>query len=141
MKLFLLIISFSCFYNNYPPTDIADITAAVHEFAKSADDRNIKNMDAILHEDYRAIANQLFGGNEVQLTDKDSYLDLLKKEIIGGDKREVIILSVDLEGQNAVVKAKFTGKELIFTTFIQLVKNNKDKWKVISDLPVIQTAK
>jgi len=142
MKLFFLIMSFTCLYNSNPAlSDITEITQAVHDFVKSADDRNLKNMDNILHDDYRAITNQLFGGKEIQCTDKSSYLDLLKNEIIGGDQREIKILSVDLEGQNAVVKAKFTGKELIFITFIQLVKNNKNQWKIISDLPIIEMTK
>ncbi len=142
MKLSLIIMSFSCFFNhNFPSEDIMEVTKLVHAFSKNSDERNIDKMDNILHQNYRTIVNQAFGSDEIQLMNKTNYLDLLKRKVIGGDKRSVIILSIDMEENNAVVKAKFTGKKLIFTTFIQLVKDSAGKWKIISDLPIIQKAK
>ena len=118
--------------------DLEKISKAVHDFSSSADQRDIKNMDKILHKDYRAVVNRLFGSEEVSVMNKSLYLDLLKQEKIGGDSRSVEIQSIDVEENNAVVRATFTGKELIFTTFIQLVKDVEGNWLIISDLPRIE---
>ena len=142
MKFMLLIMSFSCLFNhNVPHEDILEVTDLVHAFSKSADERDVDKMQTILHDDFRAIVNQAFGSKEIQYMDKASYLNLLKNEVIGGDDRTVIVLSIDMEEKNAVVKARFAGSELVFTTFIQIVKNSDEEWKVISDLPIIQKVK
>jgi len=120
-----------------PSTDLLEVSNAVHQFAKNADNHNVSGMQEILHEDFRAIVNQAFGSKEVQIMDKTSYIDLLKAKKIGGDQREVIILSIDLEDKNAIVKAKFAGTKLTFMTFIQLVKDVNGHWSVMSDMPKI----
>ncbi len=139
MKILFLISSFFCLMShNFPPNDIQKISEAVHAFSEGADNRDVKQLQNLLHENYRAIVNQAFGSKEVQFMDKTMYLDLLKKEAIGGDTRTVIILSIDMEDNNAIVKAKFTGQELTFTTFIQLIEDVDGEWRIISDMPVIQ---
>lgn len=135
-------MSFSCLFNaDILQEDIAEVTNLVHAFSKSGDERNVVKLEKILHKDYRAIVNQAFGSSEIQFMDKATYLDLLKKKAIGGDTRSVTILSIEMEENNAIVKAKFAGKALIFTTFMQMVKNSEGEWKVMSDLPVIQKVK
>lgn len=139
MKSFLLIMSMSCLYHHhFPPTEVLQVSEAVHAFAKNADEQDVNAMDKLLHEQFRAIVNQAMGSKEVQIIDKGSYLNLLKAKKLGGDTRSVTILSIDLEAQNALVKARFSGKKRTFITFIQLVANAEREWKIVSDLPVIQ---
>lgn len=139
MKAIFLIMSFSCMMNQHLDTpDFAKISEAVYAFCEGADHRDVDRLDGVLHANYRAIVNQAFGANEVQLMDKPMYLDLIKKKVIGGDTREVTILSIDVEDKIAVVKAKFAGKQLNFTTFIQVVHDVDGEWRVMSDMPVIE---
>lgn len=119
-------------------TDTEQVVQAVESFAKSADKQDVKQMDTLMHTDFRAIVNRLFGSEEVAIMDKAVYLDLLQQGKIGGDERTVTIQSIHFEGHNALVKATFTGKELIFHTFIQLVQEASGAWKVISDMPTIE---
>jgi len=114
------------------------VVTAVEHFVENVDQRDIKGVDAVLHSNFRAIVNRLFGSEEVAIMDKSLYLDLLKQGKIGGDKREVIIESIHFEGNNALVKATFDGKELGFHTFIQLVQETSGDWKIISDMPNIE---
>lgn len=118
-------------------SDLEKIATAIHEFASAADQRDLKKMDQVLHKDYRSVVNRLFGSKEVSIMDKALYLDLLKQEKIGGDQRTVEINSIDMIGNNAVAQVTLNGKELIFLTFIQLVKDTNDQWLVISDMPKI----
>ena len=119
-------------------TNMAAVIKAVEQFTKSADKRDVKQMDAIMHSNFRAIVNRLFGSEEVSIMDKALYLDLLKKGKIGGDNRKITVESIHFEGSNALVKATLEGEELIFYTFIQLVQETSGDWKIISDMPNIE---
>lgn len=139
MKSFILMMSCYCLvHQNTPPKDIMVVSDLVYAFAQSADARDVDRIDTILHKEFRAIVNQAFNSTELQVIDKGTYLDLMRKEVLGGDERTVTILSIDMEDNNAIIKAKFTGKALIFTTFIQAVKDATGTWHIISDMPVIQ---
>ena len=122
-------------------SDISDITSLVETFSKSADGRQVAKMESILHDSFRAIINRAFGSDKVDFIDKQTYLTLLREEKIGGDNRHISITSIDLEGNNAVVKAELAGKDYNFTTFIQTVKGADGKWKVMSDMPHIEKNK
>lgn len=118
--------------------DLAGIETAVHDFARLGDQQDAKALDQLLHPQFRAVVNRLFGAEEVSLMDKAAYLQLIKDKKIGGDKRGVYILSVDVVNNNATVKARFEGKALRFTTFLSLVKNTDGGWQVIGDMPDIE---
>ncbi len=117
--------------------DLQAIEKAIQHFVKKADQQDATALEAILHDEFRAIINGLFGSKEVSILSKDSYLAALNAGKIGGDQRDVQIHSISIDGQNAVVNATFTGKELTFRTFIQLVKEDTQAWKLISDMPVV----
>lgn len=140
MKSLILIFGLLAMSLNTNQADDKDrelITQAVKTFSLSADKRDSDQMNKILHKDFRAIVNRLFGSDELSTMDKSTYLDLLKQGKIGGDQREVKIQSIHVEANNAVVHAKLHGKALLFETFIQLVKDVEGNWTVISDMPVI----
>ncbi|MEM6696989.1 MAG: nuclear transport factor 2 family protein [Bacteroidota bacterium] len=118
--------------------DMNAVIEAVEQFVESADQRNVEQMDVIMHSNFRAIVNRLFGSEEVSIMDKALYLDLLKQGKIGGDDRTITIESIHFEGNNALVKASFEGKELVFHTFMQLVRETSGDWKIISDMPNIE---
>ena len=122
-------------------SDFIQISEAVHSFVKAVDKQNTEATAKILHKDFRAIVNQAFGSDKVDILNKTTYLDLMKKGVIGGDERSVLITSIDMVGNNATVKAIFTGKDLVFETFVQLVKNTNGEWRIISDLPTIEKIK
>ncbi len=141
MKSILLVISLLVIGNpaeKKKGKDLEKISEAIHHFVSAADQRNSAEMDKVLHKDFRAVVNRLFGSTEVSIMNKTLYLDLLKQGKIGGDNRTVEINSVNLEGNNAVVRASFSGKELKFNTFIQLVKDTEGHWSLISDMPLIE---
>ncbi|MEL6986381.1 MAG: nuclear transport factor 2 family protein [Bacteroidota bacterium] len=138
MNLFICLFTLCTFINEVDTNeDFMAISNVAMKFAKSADNRNTVELESIMHSEFRAIVNQAMGSKEMQLIDKSTYLDLIRKEVIGGDQREVHILSIDMENNNAVVKVKLIRKQLHFYSFMQLVKEANGHWKLISDLPNI----
>lgn len=138
VSLSVLSLSLMLFAFTQMDTDKDQITTAVKAFVKSADQQDVDAMDKVMHKEYRTLANQLFGATELSVINKSAYLDMMKAGKLGGDSRKVKIEEIQVIGKNAVVKAKLQGKQLIFETFIQLVKDAEGEWKVISDLPKIE---
>ncbi|MBL4650468.1 MAG: nuclear transport factor 2 family protein [Aureispira sp.] len=124
--------------NQNPANAIIDVVEA---FGKSADQQNATKMGKILHKDFRALLNRLFGGKDLSVTNKETYLSLLESKKIGGDNRTVIINSINIQGANAYVHATFKGEKLIFNTYLLLVEKEDGVWQIISDMPVIEKVK
>ncbi len=118
--------------------DLAKIEAVVRAFSTAGDQQDATRLDKILHPQYRAIVNRLFGSPDLSLMDKTLYLQLIADKKIGGDTREVFMLQIDIEGNTAFVKAILKGKVLRFTTFVSLVKLPDGTWQIISDMPEIE---
>ena len=114
------------------------IVSAVNQFVKASDNRNAANLNKVLHHEFRAMVNRLFGSEDMSIMTKDTYLSLIKEEKIGGDDRKVNILKVDVVNHNAYVKAELHGKEYKFTTYILLAERPKGNWQVVSDMPFIE---
>ncbi|MEL7226572.1 MAG: nuclear transport factor 2 family protein [Cyanobacteria bacterium J06576_12] len=118
--------------------DLAAIEQAVRDFASAGDQQNVEKLETVLHPQFRAVVNRLFGSEEVSLMDKAVYLQLIEAGKIGGDERSVHILQLEVVGNNASVRAVLDGKAMHFTTFMSLVKNTDGSWQVIGDFPHIQ---
>jgi Putative lumazine-binding len=118
--------------------DLAKIEAVVREFSAAGDQQDAARLEKILHPQYRAVVNRLFGSPDLSLMDRALYLQLISDKKIGGDTREVFLLQIDLLGNTASVKSIFRGKVLNFTTFVSLVKLPDGTWQIISDMPEIE---
>ncbi len=141
-KLFLipaLALGLSSVANNSTIENVNEqLTTVVEAYAKAGDNRDTKTLDQLLHVEFRSVVNRLFGSMDLSVMSKTVYLDLMKQEKIGGDKRKVEILNIDVMDHTAYIKAKFSGEQLIFTTHLMLAKNAADKWQVVNDMPLIE---
>ena len=118
--------------------NLAAIQTAVTNFMDYGDQQDAAALEAILHPEFRTVANRLFGAEEVSLMSKDLYLQLIRDKKIGGDERQLYILDLAVVGNNATVKAVFQGATLQFTTFLTLVKSTEGDWTIIGDFPHIE---
>jgi hypothetical protein len=109
----------------------------VSAFAGNADKQYAAAMKTVLHADFRAAVNRVFGSENVSIITKESYVQMIADKKIGGDTRKVSITSVDVQGNNAHVKATFTGEKLTFNTYLLFVKDPSSAWALISDMPDI----
>ncbi|GAB4415539.1 MAG: hypothetical protein OHK0039_24200 [Bacteroidia bacterium] len=120
-----------------PTQDLAAVEAAVRAFAHMGDVQDADGLDRLLHPQFRAVVNRLFGSDEVSIMDKNLYLQLIRDEKIGGDQRQVHLVSVDVVNNQATVHAVLEGKALRFVTFVSLIKTADGRWQVVGDLPDI----
>ena len=116
-------------------TAMAKITQVIHDFSTAVDQQDVKETDAVLHAEFRAVVNQFMGAADVTILSKSMYLEMLKSKKIGGDQRKVKVHSIHLTDNVAVAHVTFTGEKLAFHTFIQLVEDTEKNWSIVSDMP------
>jgi hypothetical protein len=116
-------------------TDKVLVEQVVNQFAKAGDARDVVQLKALLHDEFRLAMNRLFGSQTVTLLTKTAYLKMMEEGKLGGDSRTVQILSIDITENNAAVKVALKGKALTFQSYYHLVKNVAGQWQLITDLP------
>ena len=114
------------------------IESAVREFVATADAQNAEKMANILDPNFSSLANRLFGAETTSITSREVYIKLLKEKKIGGDSRKVEILTIDVQGDNAFVKAIFDGSKLKFTSYLFLAKDQGGVWRIVTDYPAVE---
>lgn len=107
------------------------VEKTITNYVKGADQRSTVLLEANMDVNFRSIANT---GDKLWISDRSSYLQMIKDEKIGGDKRKIefgdIVFVDDL---NATAEVKLNGAQADFHNLIALVKV-KGEWKIIQDL-------
>ena len=117
-------------------TEINKVESIIYQFAQSGDERDIEILETtILHEEFRVTLNRLFGGEKLTTLSKSAYIQMIKDGKLGGDKRTVEILLLDIIKENAIAKVKLVGSKMTFTSHYLLVKNGEGQWQLLNDLP------
>ena len=128
---------FTTFNSNAQKNETKKIKEIITAFSKAGDQNNIKKLSFYLDDNYRIVMNQLFGSKKVAVISKSIYLEKIKSKEWGGDTRTAIIENIIVNGNTSVAKVTFKGKKATFISLINLVKNAKGEWKLISDTPVM----
>jgi len=134
MKKLLFLVPVSLFaIIAFSPSEVNSIREVVEIYAKAGDLQDASRMGKVLHEGFRVVWNDP-AQKTVSLISKTDYLQLLEAKKIGGDKRKVIIESIDIsEGINASVRVTLDGEKGDFWNLLSLVKVD-GKWLVAQDL-------
>ena len=114
------------------------IINAVQDFIKGGDERDTQKLDAILHADYRNLQSGFFEKKGVFNMDKQAYLSLIEQKVFGGTPREIQVELVDRAGAIAMVKVHLNRPDLRFVSFIMLIQDESEDWKVVGNYPHIQ---
>ncbi len=113
------------------------VREAISKFAKAADERDEKALDEVLDNTFRLALNQMFGGKDVSLIDKNGYLERIREKKFGGDKREVTVENVIVMNNNASARVTLKGSKFTLVTLLQLGKSNEGVWKIVNDMPSV----
>lgn len=139
LKLITLsLVLASAFACNAQKQDIKDIKEVITLFSKAGDSNDAAKLANCLDDNYRIVMNRLFGSEAVSIMSREVYLEKIKTKEYGGDTRSLTFENVIVNGNTAVVKVIFTGKKMTFNSLISLVKDSKNQWKLISDVPIIK---
>lgn len=111
------------------------VIEAIQGFIKGADERDLSQLEKVLHPEFRVVANRLMGSDALRIIDRTLYLQLIKEGKLGGDQRTVEVTYVHIVENNATAKVTIKGKALTFQSFYHLVKADGATWQLIEDLP------
>jgi Putative lumazine-binding len=123
------------FHDKTGSTAPAQIREVTERYVKAGDARNTDQLDSLLHDHFRVVANQLLGSTAINVISKDQYLTLMREDKLGGDIRTLDIQSLEIIGKNASAKVKITGKALTFESFYHLIQNTEGQWQLVQDIP------
>lgn len=136
----ILIYCFAVTLPAMPVTDASreQVVAAINNFVNGGDERNTILLESVLHPDFRVTINRFMGKENVTVITREAYLSMMAEGKIGGEKRTIKILSIDVQDHQAVAKVILTSSTMKFTSNLQFVKDSKGKWLLINDMPLVE---
>lgn len=117
----------------FTPTEVNSIRETVESYAKAGDQQDAAALEKVLHEGFRVVWNDP-AKQSVSLISKTDYVQLLQAKKIGGDKRKVIIESIEIsKGINASVRLTMDGEKGDFWNLLSLIRVD-GRWLIAQDL-------
>ena len=111
-----------------------EIRAAVEAFVRAGDTQDRTLLEEAAHPQFRVVAPNYPEPGSLAVLSRSDFGSLLESRKIGGDQREVQILSSDkISDSGAVVRARLTGRQMVFENSFTVVLS-EGKWKLIQDL-------
>lgn len=99
---------------------------------------DIEALKAVLHPDYRVLANRFRGTPGTTLITRDTYLKMMEGGKIGGTTYDAEYKQISVTGHTAMVNVLLKAKGApSMHKYLFLVQNDKDEWQIISDLPLV----
>ncbi|MEL6668813.1 MAG: nuclear transport factor 2 family protein [Bacteroidota bacterium] len=144
MKSFIVLLSlpFLACHNGMggtetPQDEYPEIEAVVSEFIAGGDEQSVSRLEQVLHPTFRVLINQFMGGPDVTILDRDTYLNMINSGDIGGDPRTSEVLSTEVVGNLAFMRAKVRNSQIQFNTLYTLVLDPGGKWWLASEAPFV----
>lgn len=117
------------------------ITQALTDFVKGGDNSDVELLDQVLHRDFRVMSNGFMDKPGVTIIDRQQYLSNIREGIFGGWPRKMSIENIDESGTIASAKLRLESDENHFVSYNSLVLDVDGKWKIISNLAVVEAKK
>lgn len=106
------------------------IEKTIQAFAQGADQQDADQVSSALHPQ----AQQYFTNEQgLNVLPTPKYVELLREKKIGGNPREVKIHQIDVTGDIASAKVRFSGEKASFENYMTLMKFGED-WKILSNV-------
>lgn len=103
-------------------------------FVKAGDTRDRELLDQATHPQFRVLAPNFPEPGSLSVLSREDFGSLLDSRKIGGDQREVEILSNEkISESGAVVRARLRGRQMVFENSFTVILAD-GKWKLIQDL-------
>ena len=135
LTIMLTLVSLTLFGQNTNKAK-EEISTLVTNFSSAVENRDTLLLDPLLNENFRVVALRFPTPDKTTVLSKEKYIFLLSAGKIGGEKRSVEIINLDISEYVAIVKVVFESDKMIFTTYQTYILNSEGKWQIISDIPV-----
>lgn len=115
------------------------IELVITAFVKGGDNSDVNLLEAVLHNDFRVMSSGFMGIPGTTIIDKNKYISNIRNGIFGGIPRKMRIESIEDFGSIANVALWLESSENEFVSFNSLVLDVDNRWKLISNLAVVES--
>lgn len=117
------------------------IELAITAFVKGGDNSDVNLLETVLHDDFRVMSTRFMGMPDTIIIDKKKYISNIRDGVFGGLPRKMKIERIDDLGTIANVSLWMESSENQFLSFNSLVLDVDNRWKIISNLAVVEAKK
>lgn len=117
------------------------IELAITAFVKGGDNSDVNLLETILHDDFRVMSTRFMGMPDTIIIDKKKYISNIRDGVFGGLPRKMKIERIDDLGTIANVSLWMESSENQFVSLNSLVLDVDNRWKIISNLAVVEAKK
>jgi len=117
------------------------IELVITAFVKGGDNSDVNLLKAVLHDDFRIMSSGFMGMPGTAIINKKNYISNIENGIFGGFPRKMRIERIDDFGTIANVALWLESSENEFVSFNSLVLDVDNRWKIISNLAVVEATK
>jgi Putative lumazine-binding len=103
------------------------------QFVKGTASQDVYNMHYLLHEDFHALIPEIDNAT----VSKSEYMKMLSWKKLGGEEKEVEIVSLDLALNTAAAKVKIMGKNGFVEAYYHLSMDTNGSWQLLHVLPFV----
>lgn len=115
--------------------ELTAIEMMIGSFVSAIDTSDLAAAEHYLHPEFRAMACNAASPGECQIISRESYIGLLASGKIGGQKRNITVDFVHINGTTATAFVVLENDQKLFRTYYNLIW--KGHWQLISDMPVL----
>lgn len=117
------------------------IELAITAFVKGGDNSDVNLLETVLHDDFRVMSTRFMSIPDTIIIDKKKYISNIRDGVFGGLPRKMKIERIDDLGTIANVSLWMESSENQFLSFNSLVLDVDNRWKIISNLAVVEAKK
>lgn len=113
-------------------TDDKTLLSQVEAFREAGDARDTSRLEQILHASFRLYAFMGEASEGVTM-DKKAYLGAMTAGKLGGSKRSLDVVSLEVRGNTAVARIRMRSSLMRFDTYMQWIFIG-GRWQLLNDL-------
>ncbi len=113
-----------------------DVLQVLNDYALGTERHDVALLEKAFHKEFRVVAMTKDG---LRVINRESYLELIKAQKIGGHKRQLHIEST-LESEKIMqISLTLSGEKAVFHDHLQLIKQDEN-WQIIHNSTQVKAA-
>jgi hypothetical protein len=132
----VLMQSVDAMAQNKTSMELMTIQKQMVEYIAAVDAGDFKKAEKFMDKEFRVVLNNYNNSGTVASIGREQYLAMMEAGKVGGNKRILSFLLIDVQENAALVKVKLEGEKDVFVNYYNLVKKNNE-WLIVNDQPQI----
>ena len=102
----------------------------IESYVQGADEQQVELVDQAFHQDFQVFAHS---EGSIRVLNKATYLALLSAGKIGGTKRQIKYIDLQMDGPIGTARIELVGEKVTFRDHLSLIQDG-ETWKIVSNV-------